>query len=297
MDFTIPRSSSTILLVGHAGIGKRRLASFIRSKIAVPTVTTDDAHSFDRSSTSNTNVMFRTAETLPRVIGQADGQSSLLSVLKGADSNATTGAYDQATVVDSVARYDLILFVVDMANQDSWDDCKRSLLRLDPGWFLGRCAIVVTEVANVSKYAFDRDEIMDYLERFYNIPTVWTNLNSTFEATLAATQIIRLLEIASGYRRQDRDYSLAGLSQATAASLPARSPLTAFSSTASLSGLYLGSNLGGRITTTPSLVRTPIPYRTPMTVLGNDSDQEMAAAQDDKADDKRLRGTLEDEDA
>ncbi|KAF9134163.1 hypothetical protein BGW39_007901 [Mortierella sp. 14UC] len=306
-------------LVGHAGIGKRRLASFIRSEITVPpkpttpaptdtgtsnntattasAITADTPQPFIRSSTSNTNVRFRTAETLPKVVGLADGQSSTLTVYKGVDNNTTTGVNDYTSVVDSVTRYDLILFVVSMANQDSWNDCKRALLRLDPGWFLGRCAIVVTEVANVSKYALDRDEITDYLERSYDIPTIWTNLDSTSEATLAATQIIRMLEMASGYRRQDRDYSLASLSQATGASIPAGTPLTAFPSAASLSGLYVGSNLGSRITTTPSLVRTPIPYNIPVTALGNDNHQEMAAAQDDKSDKKRLRGSLEDEDA
>ncbi|KAF9154628.1 hypothetical protein BG015_000394 [Linnemannia schmuckeri] len=184
-----------------------------------------------------------------------------------------------------------------MANQDSWDDCKRALLRLDPGWFLGRVAIVVTEVANVSKYAFDRDEITDFLERFYNIPIVWTNLDITSEATLAATKIVRLLEVGSGYRREERDYSFTSLSQTTAAFSSTRA-LAALSSTASLSGLYLGSNLGSRVNMTPSFIRTPLTYYGPVTVLEMNDDQELFAEQrSSQADMKRVRGDLEDEDA
>jgi hypothetical protein len=148
----------------------------------------------------------------------------------------------------------------------------------------------------VSKYAFDRDEITEFLERFYNIPTVWTNLDVTSEAVLAATQIVRLLEMASGYRRQERDYSLTSLSQATEVS-SSTGTLAALSSTASLSGLYLASNVGSRINTTPSLVRTPILYNVPVTVLAKDDDQEMPAEMESpKSDMKRVRGDLEDED-
>ncbi|KAG0283395.1 hypothetical protein BGZ96_012236 [Linnemannia gamsii] len=308
-------------LVGHAGIGKRRLASYIRTEITVPpltptsssttdpsanatlpSITTNVAQPCSRSSTSNTNVSFRTAETLPGGIGQEDGQNSTLPVLRALpsidnniNSSAETGVNAQGAV-ESVARYDLILLLVTMSNQDSWDDCKQALLRLDPGWFLGRCAIVVTEVENVSKYAFDRDEITEFLERFYNIPTVWTNLDITSEATLAATQIVRLLEIASGYRRQERDYSLTSLSQATALS-SSTGALASLSSTASLSGLYLGSNIGNRIHTTPSFIRTPIPYNVPVTVLAKEGDLEMAAEMESpESDMKRVRGDLEDED-
>ncbi|KAG0077075.1 hypothetical protein BGZ90_007747 [Linnemannia elongata] len=167
-----------------------------------------------------------------------------------------------------------------MANRDSWDDCKRAILRLDPGWFLGRVAIVVTEVANVSKYAFDRDEIPDFVEQFYDIPT-----------------IVRLLEISSGYRREDRDYSFTGLAQTTAAFSSTRAQ-SALSSPASLSGLYLGSDLGSRANITPSFVRTPITYYGPVTVMEIDDDQEMVAEEmNSQADMKRVRGDLEDEDA
>jgi hypothetical protein len=153
-------------LVGHAGIGKRRLASYIRSESTAPSkptpetaesgtgnnitttstiANTDTTQSFLRSFTSNTNVRFRTAEILPKVMGPMDVQSSTLPVINGVESITTTDVNDQTSVVDSVTRYDLILFVISMANQDSWNDCKQALLRLDPGWFLGRCAIVVTE--------------------------------------------------------------------------------------------------------------------------------------------------------
>jgi hypothetical protein len=109
------------------------------------------AQPFSRSSTSNTIVSFRTAETLPGGIGQEDDQNSTLPVLRALSSfdtninNGTVTSVNAQRAVESVARYDLILLLVTMANQDSWDDCKRALLRLDPGWFLGRCAIVITE--------------------------------------------------------------------------------------------------------------------------------------------------------
>ncbi|KAK5816186.1 hypothetical protein F5H01DRAFT_343868 [Linnemannia elongata] len=324
MDFTIPRSSATILLVGHAGIGKRRLASYIRKEIVPPPTLTSSstnpvtykssnsittpstsanvAQPFNRSSSSSTKVSFRTAESIPDGIRHEDGQVSLLPIFKAFpptvnnSSSTVTGLNDQGAV-DSVTRYDLILLLITMANRDSWDDCKRAILRLDPGWFLGRVAIVVTEVANVSKYAFDRDEIPDFVEQFYDIPTVWTNLNVSSEATLAAAQIVRLLEISSGYRREDRDYSFAGLAQTTAAFSSTRAQ-SALSSPASLSGLYLGSDLGSRANITPSFVRTPITYYGPVTVMEIDDDQEMVAEEmSSQADMKRVRGDLEDEDA
>lgn len=159
-------------LVGHAGIGKRRLASYIRKEIVPPptltpsftdpaanngsnsttspSTTTSVAQPFNRSSSSSTKVSFRTAESIPDGIRHEDGQVSLLPIFKALpptiniSSSTVTGLNDQGAV-DSVARYDLILLLITMANRDSWDDCKRAILRLDPGWFLGRVAIVVTE--------------------------------------------------------------------------------------------------------------------------------------------------------
>ena len=149
----------------------------------------------------------------------------------------------------------------------------------------------------MSKYAFDRDEIADFVEQFYDIPTVWTNLNVSSEATLAAAQIVRLLEISSGYRREDRDYSFTSLAQTTAAFSSTRAQ-SALSSPTSLSGLYLGSNLGSRANITSSFVRAPITYYGPVTVMEMNDDQEMVAEEmSSQADMKRLRGDLEDEDA
>jgi len=83
-------------------------------------------------------------------IGLEDGKGSTLPVLKGPSSTANNSNNDvtmnsEKGVVESVAQYDLILLMVNMSNQESWDECKKAFLRLDPGWFLGRCAIVVTE--------------------------------------------------------------------------------------------------------------------------------------------------------
>ena len=155
-------------------------------------------------------------------------------------------------------------------------------------------------VACVSKYAFDRDEIADFVERFYCIPIIWTNLDVSSEASLAALQIVRLLEIAAGYRRQNRDYSLASLLQATTTA-SVYSGL-ALSTGTTLSGLHVGSNLGSRLNTTPSLLKTPIPYRVPVTVLEDDEKyqerekEKEAEALRTSPEKKHLRGTLEDED-
>lgn len=115
-----------------------------------PSTATNIAQPFNRSSSSSTKVSFRTAESIPDGIRHEDGQVSLLPVFKALpptinnSSSTMTGLNDQGAV-DSVARYELILLLITMANRDSWDDCKRAILRLDPGWFLGRVAIVVTE--------------------------------------------------------------------------------------------------------------------------------------------------------
>jgi len=107
------------------------------------------------TTASNTDIRFRTAETLPfeDSLDQAS-PSSHLPVLRSyvgytppEQPTAATGTIASLApeVVESTARYDLILFMVSISNRDSWEDCKKYLQQLDPAWFFGRCAIVVTQ--------------------------------------------------------------------------------------------------------------------------------------------------------
>ncbi|CAO3571255.1 unnamed protein product [Mortierella alpina] len=260
MDFVIPRSLATILLVGHAGIGKRRLAACIRTEVTPPPALAEQAHLI-RSPPSNTDIQFRTAEILPLDLSSpSDPTASVaLPLLRTSDPAGSTSR----TTVEPGTRYDLILLMVNMTNRVSWDECKRSLLHLDAGWFLGRCAIVVTQVCAVSKYAFDRDDITEFLDEFYDVPTIWTNLDQDEEATLAAAQVIRMLEIGAGYRLRKEPSSLGstllpGLSGAGTAS--AQGPARA----ASLAG---GSAIGSRTTATHLMVKSPDKYTVQVTTL------------------------------
>lgn len=176
--------------------------------------------------------------------------------------------------------------MVNMSNRASWDDCKRWLRKLDPGWFLGRCVIVVTRVASVSKYAFDRDDITDFIDDYHDIPTIWTNLEEDSEAGLAALQLVRILEIGAGYRRPSRTRTLPSSLLNGAAPVPTPMTTTRSSTipvTASFASLDLnhGSRLGSRLTATYVFMKCPEKYTIPMTSLvdmeaeveGGDGDQ------------------------
>ncbi|KAF9088231.1 hypothetical protein BGX23_007547 [Mortierella sp. AD031] len=135
---------------------------------------------------------------------------------------------------------------------------------------------------------------------------MWTNLDKDSEGGLAALQIIRLLEIVAGYRRQHRDYSLASLAHATTSFA---SPTT---TTSSLSlgvagagvgvGAGAGAGLSAALTSTASLSgMTPVPYKVPVTVLPPAADgggsERVERRETTRPDVKRLRGSLEDDDA
>ncbi|KAI8605088.1 hypothetical protein EDD21DRAFT_364469 [Dissophora ornata] len=306
MDFTIPRSSASILLVGHAGIGKRRLASYIRSEITPQIVASRPIHNSESiaavakgtaSKTSNTDVTFRTAETVPLQIPPPNTGIPTLTLFRdfNTESSSKKPSTITGTVVDSIARYDLILFMVNMTNKASWNECKAALLQLDPGWFLGRCAIVVTRVAVVSKYAFDRDDISNFVDIFYDIPIAWTNLEVDSEAALTALQIVRLLEIGAGYRRRGGNSSLASLSRTSPATAAAALAATSFTGGATVrpktpagmaaslsslsSGAYVGSNLGSRMTSTYLMTKSPEKYNLQETTLPDEEVLSSAVAE------------------
>ncbi|KAF9917460.1 hypothetical protein BX616_000914 [Lobosporangium transversale] len=265
MDFIIPRSTTTILLVGHAGIGKRRLASYIRSEVTSQPLQQEQAIASELPAIGNlhginTDVNFRTAESLSFAVS-GPGAAPKMPLIRpfNNDQQSIPG------VMESVTRYDLILFMVNMSNHTSWEDCKQSLLQLDPGWFLGHCAIVITRVAAVSKYAFDRDDVTNFLEDFYDIPTIWTNLDVDREATLAALQVVRMLEVGAGYRRPDRvpdaNSTWSGFGPSTNSW---RQLLTSSSAVRSV--------LGDRVTATHHLMRTPEKYIVEMTTFSDNED-------------------------
>ncbi|KAF9105490.1 hypothetical protein BGX27_009586 [Mortierella sp. AM989] len=210
---------------GHAGIGKRRLASCIRSEItsqppASESIPDNDTTFVNIKSKSNTSVNFRTAETLPLEI--SGHRASTLSLLRPLDVASLDKTSSARSIVEPITRYDLILFMVNMSSRTSWEETKRSLLQLDPDWFLGRCAIVVTRVSAVSNYAFDRDDITDFVKEFYEIPILWVALDVDSQASLTALQIIRMLEVSAGYRLWSGNSSLAGLPRSHTAALEIR---------------------------------------------------------------------------
>ncbi|KAF9360414.1 hypothetical protein BGX34_007780 [Mortierella sp. NVP85] len=253
-------------LVGHAGIGKRRLASCIRSELAPDLVSGSllgsspiNTHATSKSST---DVNFRTAEVLP--LGFAGPTApSALPVIRSFNTEQSPGNTSQAPM-ESVARYDLIVFMVNMSNRASWDECRHSLRQLDPGWFLGRCALVVTQVAAVSKYAFDRDDITDFIDGYYDVPTMWVNLDVDTEAALAALQLVRILEIGAGYRRK-HDSGLIGMLTTSQVGETIAGPTT--SAASSLWGSYRCSKLGSRLTATHVMMKSPEMYTVPITTL------------------------------
>ncbi|KAG0258909.1 hypothetical protein BG011_002995 [Mortierella polycephala] len=236
------------------------------------------------SPVSNTDIRFRTAETLP--LGATPGSDiSILPLLRHLDTQVadTSSSPSNGHVVESVMRYDLMLLMVNMTNKKSWEECKRALLCLDPSWFMGRCAVVVTRVAAVSKYAFERDDITEFLNSFSKVPVVWTNLEVASEASLAAIQIVRMLEISAGYRRRGRNslstrsspfgaITSSGISVSSGTTLPKQAIETSISS--SEGNTYAGFNMGRCMTVTHLLIQTPEKYIVPVTTLHGDTDRD-----------------------
>lgn len=133
-------------------------------------------------------------------------------------------------------------------------------------------------MAAVSKYAFDRDDITDFVDGYYDIPTMWANLDVDSEAALAALQLVRILEIGAGYRRRNDSGSL-GMFTASQASGNIAGLATA--STPSLWGSYRGSKLGSRMTATHALMKCPEMYTVPITTLLDTEAEEEDVAGDD----------------
>lgn len=147
----------------------------------------------------------------------------------------------------------------------------KSSITNDPTHFaLG--SILIT-VAVAAKYAFDREEISNHLRTLYDIPVLWTNLGHASDARATASAIIRILEL-SGYRRRGGSRSLASLSASLA--LPGESvPTTQDAAAAMLGlsalppsfGLFIGSNIGSRATTSFDTMRTTAIYNNSATTL------------------------------
>ncbi|KAG0026483.1 hypothetical protein BGZ81_006324 [Podila clonocystis] len=227
-----------------------------------------------------------TAETLPFEDSpyQISSPSCRLPVLrsyagytpaeKPTPATATAESLASPEVIESSARYDLILFMVSISNRDSWEDCKKYLQQLDPAWFFGRCAIVVTQVAVAARYAFDREDISNHLRTLYDIPVMWTNLGHASDARATASAIIRMLEL-NGYRRRGGSRSLASLSASLAQPGEAMRTTTQDAAAAMISipalppsfGLFIGSNIGSRATTSFDFMRTAASYNISATTL------------------------------
>ncbi|KAF9969864.1 hypothetical protein BGZ73_007602 [Actinomortierella ambigua] len=183
---------ATVLLIGPAGAGKRSLAAAIRDAGAGATKDTVKLH-------------FRTAE-VPPLTNNHDLSPGLDSGLS--KGTKTMGIFpDPLTVSQNQEeddekrgsfRYDIILIIVDMTNKKSWIDCQKSLRHLEPSWFLGHCALVVTKVDQTAHYAFDREDIEDFVADFYEFPIFWANLQDQQELADVAMGSLRLLSVATG---------------------------------------------------------------------------------------------------
>ncbi|KAG0340863.1 hypothetical protein BG004_006241 [Podila humilis] len=234
----LPQHQPLRIIVGHAGIGKRQLATHIRNELSpatmvAPSTNNDTTNDVSRNhkelgqatTVSNTNVRFRTAETLPSdekkkkgIVEYRSTEISRLPVLRTFDDDeddlettTTTTAKakaktlsalmedsDSTTItprsVDSIARYDLIVFMVSLINRDSWED-----------------------LTSVNRYAFNREDITRHLNTVYDIPVLWTNLNHVSDARATSASIIRMLELTGyRYRRRDGDKPTANISAAAA---------------------------------------------------------------------------------
>ncbi|KAF9165588.1 hypothetical protein DFQ26_009720 [Actinomortierella ambigua] len=168
---------ATVLLVGPAGAGKRSLAAAIRDSAATNISTKDTVR-----------IHFRTAEVLP-ILTDNDVRSktmNMIPTLSTAHQNQPGDDEKRGSF-----RYDIILIVVDMTNKKSWVDCQKSLRSLEPSWFLGH-------FDQTAHYAFDREDIEDFIAEFYEFPVFWANLQDAAELVDVAMGSLRLLGVATG---------------------------------------------------------------------------------------------------
>lgn len=118
----------------------------------------------------------------------------------------------------------------------------------------------------MSKYAFDRDEITDFLDDFYEVPKIWTNLDQDSEGALAAVQVVRLLEVGGAYRpplfKHRRAFHSSVTDGDTAVAPVISATVAALSSTR-----FYGSVVGQRKITPLSMMRTPERYIVESTTL------------------------------
>ncbi|KAG0054487.1 hypothetical protein BGZ83_011174 [Gryganskiella cystojenkinii] len=222
------------------------------------------------------SIQFRTIENLPSDSSVLRPFSPETNISHGGKDIIPGTAVIGTAAVESVNRYDLILLMVNMTDKGSWDRCQQALLKMDPGWLLGKCAIVVTRVAAVSKYAFDRDEITDFLDTLCEVPRIWTNLEQDSECALAAAQVVRMLEIGGVYRpsRTVRRAHTSSLSSAAPTTIPAAiAPLVPTATSLSSSRLY-GSALSHRMMASHLIMRSPDKYSVESTTLLEESTQE-----------------------
>ncbi|CAG8488679.1 6589_t:CDS:2 [Paraglomus brasilianum] len=102
-------------------------------------------------------------------------------------------------------RIDFVLFMLSMTQADSFEVFKNSVKKLNEEYFLGRCAVVVTQgkrLEKVTHYTFECAELEYFISNVCgDMHTFYVNLTDQVNVQVIVGQINSLIEVACGYKR------------------------------------------------------------------------------------------------
>ncbi|CAG8483554.1 7866_t:CDS:2, partial [Paraglomus brasilianum] len=102
-------------------------------------------------------------------------------------------------------RIDFVLFMLSMTQADSFEALKKSVMKLNEEYFLGRCAVVATQgkrLEKVTQYTFECEELDYFISKVCGDMSIfYVNLTNQVNVQVIVRQINSLIEVACGYKR------------------------------------------------------------------------------------------------
>ncbi|KAI8978577.1 hypothetical protein BDB01DRAFT_263652 [Pilobolus umbonatus] len=92
-------------------------------------------------------------------------------------------------------RVDYVIIMVDMTNLSSKTLLYQLLNTLTPSYLSTKVSVVVTKVDKCDYYVFEKEEIRQWVESYFDIPLFYVNLNIMTEKRLMSEQLMRVIQI------------------------------------------------------------------------------------------------------
>lgn len=101
---------------------------------------------------------------------------------------------------EQLANLDYIIFMVDFTSPHSLAVLKESLQSISTDYVLDRACIVVTKHDLVTKWAIDEKTFKREMGHVGKAPIFWADLSNEAECILTSKQLVKCIEIATGYQ-------------------------------------------------------------------------------------------------